>query len=80
MAVAGSDVRQTPDCLELQLGALDILTKLEEARNQVAIDCLLNGWLNFEGQKLADSCHCEDLDHLHVTRKIAHDLIEVLLL
>ena len=80
MAVAGSDVRQTPDCLKLQLGALDILTKLEEARNQVAIDCLLNGWLNFERQKLADSCHCQDLDHLHVTRKIADDLVEVRLL
>ena len=80
MAVAGSDVRQTPDCLELKLGALDVLAKLEEARDQVAIDCLLNGRLNFERQKLADARHGQDLDHLHVTRKIAHDLVKVRLL
>ena len=66
VTVARGDVSQTPDGLKLKLGAFSILAKLEEARDQVAIDSLLDRWVRLERQELSETGHCENLHDLNV--------------
>ena len=77
MAVARSDVCQAPDCFKLELGALDVLAKLEETWDQVTIDSLLDRWVNLKGQKFPNSRDSQDLNDLLVTGEQGYDLIEV---
>lgn len=49
MAVTRRNVCQAPDCFKLKLGGVGALTELEEARDQVAIDRLLDGRVSLEG-------------------------------
>lgn len=80
MAVTRGNVCQTPDCFKLKLGRLDALAELEEARDQVAINRLLDGRVRLERQQLTKACHCQDLHDLNVGCEQVDNLVEVRLL
>ena len=66
LGIAGRDICQAPDGLELKFRGFVALTELEQTGHKVVVDGLLDGWVLLEGEELAQANSGQDLDNEHV--------------
>ena len=80
LAVAGGDVRETPNGLELKFWRVLALRQVKQAGDQVSVDSLLNGWLVLKGEQFPKSRRRDNLADQDVGPNQGDNLVEVGLL